>query len=174
MQSVVVESGTVQVYKGVRYYKCGAYFQHKGVRLHRMVWEDAHGKTPDGTHVHHIDGNKANNSLENLALMDASEHLSAHMRAPDRLEYARANAERIRPLTKRWHGSAEGKEWHSRHAKETAAKATMKTVVCTRCGCAFESVYAHAPTRNRFCSGKCRAKHLRDVRKAERGVALCV
>lgn len=34
--------------------------------LHRLVYEDAHGKIPDGYHVHHKDGNKINNVLSNL------------------------------------------------------------------------------------------------------------
>lgn len=32
-------SSTAQRFNGVTYYLCGQYFQHRGKRLHRAVWE---------------------------------------------------------------------------------------------------------------------------------------
>ena len=52
---------------------------NNGKRLHRLIWEDYHGKKiPEGYVVHHIDGNKLNNDIGNLKLMNHSEHLSHH------------------------------------------------------------------------------------------------
>ena len=51
---VQVISSTVQRFNGVSYYLCGKYFQRRGVRLHRMVWEYHNGKIPQGYHVHHV------------------------------------------------------------------------------------------------------------------------
>lgn len=174
MQNAVAISSTAQEYKGVLYYKCGHYFQRKGVRLHRLVWEDAHGPVPAGHAVHHVDGNKANNALSNLALMKTDEHMKKHAHDPGRLEWQRMNAERIRPLAKAWHASEEGRAWHSMHAKEIASKTALRPCVCTQCGREFTTKYTFHGPHNRFCSGKCKAKHLRDQRKLERATVACV
>lgn len=47
---------------------------------HRKVWMDAHGAIPEGVYVHHVDGDKTNNDLSNLQLMDASSHAKQHVR----------------------------------------------------------------------------------------------
>ena len=36
---------------------------------HRWVWEQAHGAIPPHGIIHHVDGNKTNNRLENLTLI---------------------------------------------------------------------------------------------------------
>lgn len=48
------------------------------VRVHRKVLEDKVGKIPPNLVVHHIDGNKQNNSLKNLQLLTRSEHFKLH------------------------------------------------------------------------------------------------
>lgn len=45
---------------------------------HVIVWEKFFGKIPDGYQIHHIDGNKANNDIENLQLVTALEHRRIH------------------------------------------------------------------------------------------------
>ena len=49
------------------------YYLNSGIheRLHRYVWEHEAGPIPPGFEVHHIDGDKANNSLDNLCLLTA-------------------------------------------------------------------------------------------------------
>lgn len=44
------------------------------VYLHRVVWQDANGPIPEGHHIHHIDRDRGNNSLENLEAVPAREH----------------------------------------------------------------------------------------------------
>ena len=53
---------------------------------HRIVWEEHHGKIPDGQNVIFLDGNKLNTEIENLALVTNSEHLEmnrARLRSED-------------------------------------------------------------------------------------------
>ena len=54
----------------------GYYGCTKGKRgfLHRAVWEHNNGKIGKGWDVHHIDGDKTNNAIENLELYTKSEH----------------------------------------------------------------------------------------------------
>ena len=45
----------------------------------RRIWEEAHGCTvPKGYHVHHLDGNRLNDTPENLQAMPAREHHRLH------------------------------------------------------------------------------------------------
>jgi hypothetical protein len=47
----------------------------KVYRLHRLVWIYHYGDIPDGILVDHIDGNKANNRIENLRLATNGENV---------------------------------------------------------------------------------------------------
>ena len=46
--------------------------------IHRDVWSCFYGEIPNGFVIHHIDGNKNNNSLANLQLMPNAEHTVLH------------------------------------------------------------------------------------------------
>ena len=58
---------------GTRYVQSG-----KKGHEHRYVWEAAHGPIPPGYHIHHINGDKRDNRLENLTCLSASEHAKLH------------------------------------------------------------------------------------------------
>ncbi len=49
--------------------------------MHRDVWASKNGEIPAGHQIHHMDGNRGNNSLENLLLVDAADHSRRHMAA---------------------------------------------------------------------------------------------
>jgi len=46
--------------------------------MHRDVWEYYNGKIKDGFDVHHINGDRTDNRIENLELMDKSDHGRLH------------------------------------------------------------------------------------------------
>lgn len=163
---VEVLSKTVQRFNGVSYYKCGDYYQRKGVRLHRVVWEYHNGEIPKGYHIHHIDGDRSNNDIDNLTLLSEHDHLSMHMSKEERKEQSREDIHKAIEAAAKWHGTKEGIEWHSKHAKEYWDNAPMQTYTCTWCGEEFQ-------TRNvsykgsHFCCANHKAAALRWRRKHE-------
>lgn len=47
--------------------------------VHQYIWMVANGcEIPEGYDIHHIDGNKLNNSINNLELIEHSIHMSEH------------------------------------------------------------------------------------------------
>ena len=99
--------------KNERYYRNA---QHKPHSLHRAVWEYHNGKIPNGLVIDHIDRNTNNNQIENLRCVTQSENNKNISEETRRKKQENCNA--IRHLTKAWHASAEGRAWHSMHAKK--------------------------------------------------------
>lgn len=53
--------------------------KQKRYRLaHNVIWGNYYGDIPKGMQVHHIDGNKQNNNIENLKLVDSLTHKRLH------------------------------------------------------------------------------------------------
>jgi len=53
-------------------------------RCYRKIWETFHNKKiPKGYHIHHIDGNRDNNCIENLMCVSAEEHFQIHLQQGD-------------------------------------------------------------------------------------------
>ena len=137
------------------------YFARAGARLHRDVWVFHNGPIPEGMHIHHIDGDTANNDISNLACISRKEHwaihaeeLGARSRSPEQLEHL-AN---IRGKASEWHRSDAGREWHKKHALESLAKTWGKPreypeihMRCTWCGAEMVA----RSKRRRFCTTTC-------------------
>lgn len=155
MGDVTIISATIQEFNGERYYLCGKYFQHRGKRLHRSVWEYFNGEIPEGYHVHHIDEDRANNEIENLSLMPGPEHLSHHMNSDERLKFARENIKNAIAAAPEWHRSAEGRAWHSDHAKEVAENIAPHEEYCVMCHKSFFT--KDYRKGNHFCGNNCKS-----------------
>jgi hypothetical protein len=48
-------------------------------QLHRVIWEEAYGEIPPNHHIHHKNGVKTDNRLENLELMSQFDHSMHHL-----------------------------------------------------------------------------------------------
>lgn len=53
---------------------------HKGRRRyqHRVVWENRHGPVPKGMYVHHVNGDRQDNRIENLECISPRDHMIEH------------------------------------------------------------------------------------------------
>ena len=137
------------------------YFARSGARLHRDVWIFHNGPIPEGMHIHHIDGDTANNDISNLACISRKEHwqlheheISARSKTPEHLQHL----DRIRPQAAGWHKSEAGKEWHRKHAQESLAKTWGKprdlpdvAIQCVWCGTSVTG----KSKRRLFCTSTC-------------------
>lgn len=158
---VKVISPTIQEFEGERFYLCGNYFQHRGKRLHITVWRYHNGEVPKGYHVHHIDEDRTNNQIENLALMEAGMHSSLHQNAESRKEYQHEHIKDMRVLASEWHRSDAGRQWHREHAEKGWEKMEPVEYKCTQCGKVFSSRHRYGPKENTFCSNNCKAAYRR-------------
>lgn len=158
---VQVISKTVQKFNGESFYLCGSYFQHKGKRLHRAVWEYHNGTIPKGYHIHHKDANRSNNDISNLELVYASDHSSNHMKDPKRKEMARESVKKAIAAAPEWHKSNEGRQWHSEHAKEAWEGRALSTYICDHCGKTFQTKLVYGSHSNHFCSNNCKSAYRR-------------
>jgi predicted nucleic acid-binding Zn ribbon protein len=146
---VEVISATVQKFNGENYWYCGKYFQRHGKRLHRAVWKYHHGEIPKKYHVHHVDEDRSNNQIENLQLLEGSNHEGHHGKVDDRTTWKSA----MRDGAKKWHASEEGRQFHREHYEKHCKVALQqkKELVCDFCG----KTYIGAG--GRFCSGNCKS-----------------
>lgn len=151
-------------YKFRRDAKTGYYLSTKNTdvghreRLHCYVWRFHNGEIPTGYHVHHVNEDKQNNDIENLACVRGEIHNHYHSEKRVANEYG-AMCDNLRnnaaPEAAKWHGSEAGRAWHSKHAKETAANLKEKRFICAFCGKEF---YKKPMGGVKFCSPNCKTK----------------
>lgn len=154
------------------YYTPNGTLRAQGVRrLHEEIWIDHNGPIPEGCHIHHKDGDPLNNAADNLEAVPVAEHMRHHHAgqcSPAKAEHL----ERIRPLTKEWHGSEEGLAWHREHARSTILLMQRHPHTCEHCRAEFEAVPKKS---NRFCSNACKSAWRRasGVDDVDRTCAAC-
>ena len=64
--------------KNEPYLSAQGYLHFNGRAVHREVWSECKGPIPKGYIVHHKNGDKTDNRLENLELMSAADHCRHH------------------------------------------------------------------------------------------------
>lgn len=129
--------------------------------LHRQIWKDVYGEIPKGYDIHHKGGDFLNNDISNLECIPKKEHSKKHYCEPD--ENILAHLNRIRPLTKEWHASVEGLQWHSDHGRQVWENMEGMERICEMCGKAYLTKCAR--TNIRFCSRKCINRNIEITRK---------
>lgn len=112
-------------------------------RLHVYVYEHERGRSvPAGYQIHHIDENKNNNELSNLACIPEHGHLSYHSRkkAAEHPEEIERSLEAARAAAPAWHKSEPGREWHRQHYEKMKDALHVKhEYACKYCGKTFLS-----------------------------------
>lgn len=132
------------------------------IRAHVWVWKYHNGETKKGFHIHHKDGDKSNNEIENLEEITVKEHVSKHyseLRSINNI----IHINNIRPLTKEWHASQEGIEWHRQHGLKTWEDRKSFKINCLFCGIEIETKTYH----QKYCHQNCKAKHARRLLKSK-------
>jgi hypothetical protein len=141
-------------------------------RMHRYVWRYYYGEIPDGYHIHHIDHNKANNDICNLQLIDSKVHVSLHTKEyhQNNKEKVLKNLNNIRNMTKEWHASATGIEWHKNHYQKMKDKLHVTILMqCLNCNIEFKGLI----NRSKVCSNKCKSA-LRRKLKLDNIIKNCI
>lgn len=129
-------------------------------RMHRYVWEYYYGAIPKGFDVHHKDHNVDNNDIFNLELLSRHDHQVLHgeEQTEETKAKKRANVDKIRDLTKAWHASEVGHEWHKEHYESMKEKLYIKkTYQCLVCGKEFQS----SKVGSKFCCNAHKSKYRR-------------
>jgi len=136
-----------QEFNGITFYRTNPndYFRHskngKVILMHRYVWEFYNCPIPKGYHIHHKDGNKANNDISNLELLKGTEHWKLHSKllTDEEREWKRQNIiTNAVPKASEWHKSDAGREWHREQYKKTKdALHRVHTRICLNCGCEY-------------------------------------
>jgi len=136
----------------------GYFITGKNTLLHRLIWECINGPIAKGFDIHHKDGNKLNNSIDNLECISHPEHLSMHMKANKKLHD--------------WHKSEEGRKFLGEKSKKLWQTREVHTIPCVRCGKDFQ---AKQIDRAKYCNKRCEeaARRARGDDLIDRKCAIC-
>jgi hypothetical protein len=124
-------------------------------------------------HIHHMDDDPLNNDIKNLECLTVKDHFAEHEWDEDRRFNNRTLLNRIRPLTKAWHSSLEGKAKHSEIGKQAWINFVPIDLNCKQCGKSFKST--RVGHDNKFCTNACKSAWRRKegLDNVEKNCELC-
>ncbi|WP_394369358.1 HNH endonuclease [Bacteroides congonensis] len=138
------------------------------------MWLCECGEIPQDYCVHHIDGDYNHNSIDNFALMLASEHEKLHTDnyTEHQWKKIKEGLDNNRDKATEWHKSDAGREWHSKKAKRQMENRKYREYVCQVCGKVYTSRSIGTP---KFCSNNCKSqwRRLSGVDNEERICPIC-
>lgn len=155
-------------YKEERYFVStnGYYVTRRSKRLHCEIWKDTYGSIPKKFHIHHRDGCKTNNNLDNLECLSHSEHMKVHalerMKDPVHLARIMKNVNDSFLRRKSWICSEAGRNYLTKISRVWNMSLPKLDFFCLECNKAFKSV---RPWAKFCCSGH---KHRYQERKRRR------
>ncbi len=155
--------------KKTGYYLSSKPINGKRIRLHRYLYTCYYGEIPEGYDVHHIDGDRENNNIANLAVHPGSKHKAFHFREaalnPAKLAKwpevrQKGSDSHRRPDMRLKQAERSREQWVERKTAEP------KKYACKECSGEFTSYHTAEPM---FCSKKCKARDFRRRFKEEHG-----
>lgn len=142
------------------------YFKNfgKGGYLHRVVWKFYNGDIPEGYQVHHIDGDPANNKIDNLTLVKHGEHIRKyHPLSDEQKEVLRIRLQEVCHQGGEWTKTPEGREFQRKKANELWERVEYREYSCIQCGKLFKSRDLKNEKHIKFCSNPCKSAYRRKL-----------
>lgn len=140
-----------QRFNGVLYTKDRTGHYRSTFHIHREIWNYYYGELPDNCHIHHINGNPANNDIRNLQCLSASEHLKQHKQQGEPAAQRTKNPNIVcAHCGKTFKHSSPNKKYCSEQCK---AEHNLIYKCCPVCGKTFSTEKKHK--HQVFCSIHC-------------------
>lgn len=146
----------------------GYYARNEYILLHRKIWEDSNGKIPKGFQIHHKDGDRTNNNLENLECISHSQHVKLHWKTNG--EYL---TEKVRENIKKageWRKTEEGRKYYSIHAKDVWKNSPKHFRKCSVCEKEYE---CYERNISKYCSRTCKHEKAKIAYREIRQCVIC-
>lgn len=129
--------------------------EEQSIYAHRWVWMNHHGEIPDGCHIHHKNGDKSDNSIENLELMKESDHKRLHWKE-----------NKVHLYGLEWHKSEEGRQFHRESWKVYWKNKPLFSCQCIICN---KSIQVKSVVKPKYCGWRCRT----EANKIDRSCQQC-
>lgn len=126
-----------QIHFGLKFYKqiYGYYVNRTKERTllaHRWVWTNNFGEIPRGMDIHHKDGDKSNNVIDNLEILSRSDHRKEHWKDKNLKKISENQLNKVRPIN--WLKSEEGRKAVSEKGKQVWKERKEHKIICENCG----------------------------------------